>query len=214
MFQKYIVYLKNLIFFQFIIYFFLISLTGWVIKGLQQEYTQSILNKQLAQESLTEAILKLYSVLNSKEEILESYKKYVDLSLPNKVTCLNYQELILKINGLSKKYNLREPIDISINSVLLKNNIPVIENKNENIRVNNYSINIKYAAVDLITFLKILHEIYSYMPPNTLISFVRVRNEEVLTPKNIYKLSVAHPPNLIYAQLTLYIRALSSTCII
>ncbi|MGI4753393.1 MAG: hypothetical protein ACRYE8_06715 [Janthinobacterium lividum] len=211
MFQKFIVYLKNLIFFQFIIYFFFISLTVWVIKSLQQEYAQSILDKQLAQESLTEEVLKLYSVQNSKEEILESYKKYVDLSLPNKVTCLNYQELIPKIKGLSNKYNLLEPIDISINSVFFKNNIPAIENENENIRVNNYSINIKYAAVDFITFLKIFHEIYSYMPPNTLISFVRVRNEEVLTPRNIYKLSVAHPPNLIYAKLILYIRELSST---
>lgn len=211
MFEKYITYLKNLIFFQFIIYFFFTSLTIWVIRNLQQEYTQSITDKQISQESLTEQVLKLYSITNSKEEILESYKKYAELSIPSRVSCLNYQELIPKIKSLGEKYNLIEPIDVSINSVFFVNNIPTIEGENETIRVNNYSINIKYAATNFITFLNIFHEIYSYMPPNTLISFVRVRNEEVLTPRNIYKLSVAHPPNLIYAKLILYIRELSST---
>jgi|GEM_PF-3032076 len=210
MFEKYIMYLKNLIFFQFIIYFFFISLTIWIIKSFQQEYKQSILDKQTSQENLTEEVLKLYSVINSKEEILESYKKYVDLSVPSNVSCLNYQELIPKIKSLSDKYNLIEPIDISINSVFFKNNVQPIEGEEEPIHVNNYSINIKYACADFLTFLKIFSEIYSYMPPNTLISFVRVRNEEVLTPKNIYKLSVNHSPNLIYAKLILYIRELAS----
>ena len=210
MFEKYIVYLRNLIFFQFIIYFFFISLAIWIIKILQQEYKQSVIDKQIAQENLTEEVLKLYSITNSKEEILASYKKYTDLSVPNRVSGLNYQELIPKIKSLSDKYNLIEPIDVSINSVFLKNNVPIIEEENEMIRINNYSINIKYACADFMTFLKIFNEIYSYMPPNTLISFVRVRNEEMLTPKNIYKLSIDHSPNLIYAKLILYIRKLSS----
>ncbi|AFE52433.1 hypothetical protein MA5_01220 [Rickettsia prowazekii str. GvV257] len=211
MFEKYIMYLKNLIFFQFIVYFFFISLTILIIKNFQQEYSKSILDKQVAQENLTEEVLKLYSVINSKEEILESYKKYVALSvLKNSVSCLNYQELIPRIKSLGSKYNLVEPIDVSINSVFFKNNVQVIEGENESIHVNNYSINIKYACADFLTFLKIFSEIYSYMPPNTLISFVRVRNEEVLTPKNIYKLSVNHAPNLIYTKLILYIRELSS----
>ncbi|WP_392505749.1 hypothetical protein ACE5D9_05055 [Rickettsia sp. 2024-CO-Wats] len=210
MFEKYIMYLKNLIFFQFIIYFFFISLTIWIIKIVQQEYSKSILDKQVLQENLTEEVLKLYSVINSKEEILESYNKYVDLSVPSSVSCLNYQELIPKIKSLSNKYNLVEPIDVFINSVFFKNNVQAIEGEGESIHVNNYSINIKYACADFLTFLKIFSEIYSYMPPNTLISFVRVRHEEVLTPKNIYKLSVNHAPNLIYAKLILYIRELAS----
>lgn len=211
MFEKYIMYLKNLIFFQFIIYFFFISLTIWIIKNFQQEYSKSILDKEVSQENLTEEFLKLYSVINSKEEILEFYKKYVDLSVPSNVSCLNYQELIPKIKSLSNKYDLVEPIDVSINSVFFKNNVQAIEGgEGESIHVNNYSINIKYACADFLTFLKIFSEIYSYMPPNTLISFVRVRNEEVLTPKNIYKLSVNHAPNLIYAKLILYIRELAS----
>ncbi|BDU59955.1 hypothetical protein FLA4_03650 [Candidatus Rickettsia kotlanii] len=210
MFEKYIMYLKNLIFFQFIIYFFFISLTIWIIKIVQQEYSKSILDKQVLQENLTEEVLKLYSVINSKEGILESHNKYVDLSVPSSVSCLNYQELIPKIKSLSNKYDLVEPIDVFINSVFFKNNIQVIEEEGESIHVNNYSINIKYACADFLTFLKIFSEIYSYMPPNTLISFVRVRNEEVLTPKNIYKLSVNHAPNLIYAKLILYVRELAS----
>ncbi|MGL4226972.1 MAG: hypothetical protein ACRCRR_05190, partial [Rickettsia sp.] len=44
MFEKYIMYLKNLIFFQFIIYCFFISLTIWIIKNFQQEYSKSILD--------------------------------------------------------------------------------------------------------------------------------------------------------------------------
>ncbi|MCZ6908651.1 MAG: hypothetical protein O7C55_02480 [Rickettsia endosymbiont of Ixodes persulcatus] len=141
MFEKYIMYLKNLIFFQFIIYFFFISLTIWIIKNFQQEYSKSILDKQVSQENLMEEVLKLYSVINSKEEILESYKKYVDLSVPSSVSCLNYQELIPKIKSLSNKYNLVEPIDVSINSVFFKNNVQAIEGESESIHVNNYSIN-------------------------------------------------------------------------
>ncbi|WCR56480.1 MAG: hypothetical protein PG979_000537 [Rickettsia asembonensis] len=157
MFEKYIMYLKNLIFFQFIIYFFFISLTIWIIKNFQQEYSKSILDKQVSQENLTEEVLKLYSVINSKEEILESYKKYVDLSVLSNVSCLNYQELIPKIKSLSNKYDLVEPIDVSINSVFFKNNVQAIEGgEGESIHVNNYSINIKYACADFLTFLNIL----------------------------------------------------------
>lgn len=210
MFKKYIMYLKNLIFFHFIVYFFFASITIWIIRNLQQEYKQSINDKQTAQENLTEEVLKLYSITNSKEEILKSYKKYVDLSIPSEVSCLNYQNLIPKIRSLKDKYNLVEPLDVSINSVFFKNHISPIEGEEEAVHINNYSINIKYATADFITFLKIFHEIYSYMPPNTLISFVRIRNEEVLTPTNIYKLSPEHPPNLIYTKLILYIRELSS----
>ncbi|WP_041405258.1 hypothetical protein [Rickettsia canadensis] len=210
MFEKYIMYLKNLIFVQFIIYFFFISLTIWIMKNFQQEYSKSMLDQHVAQENLTTEVLKLYSVINSKEEILESYKKYIDLRVPSSLSCVNYQELIPRIKSLSDKYNLVEPIDVSINSVLFKNNFQATEGESASIYVNNYSINIKYACADFLTFLKIFSEIYSYVPPNTLISFVRVRNEEVLTPKNIYKLSVNRAPNIIYAKLILHIRELVS----
>jgi hypothetical protein len=210
MFAKHIIYLKNLLFFQFVLYFFSISLIILEIKSLKTEHEESSINKQNTQEVLTEETLKLYSVAHSKDEILNSYKKYDSLNISEVTNCLNYKGLVPKIQRLSEKYKLAEPIDVSINNVFFKNNIQAFEKDDKKIRINNYSVNIKYAVRDLATFLQIFQEIYSYMPSNTMVALVRVRNEELLTPKTIHKLSPNQPPNFIYAKLTMYIRELVS----
>ncbi|MCC8368541.1 MAG: hypothetical protein LN573_00420 [Rickettsia endosymbiont of Oxypoda opaca] len=210
MFTKYIMYLKNYIFFQFVVYFFCTSLIIILIQSLKQEYKDSTIRKQSAQEALTEETLKLYSIVNSKGELLEAYTKYANLNIHKRTDCLNHHELIPKIQSLADKYKLAEPIDVTINTVFLKNNIQEFQDEHEKINIDSYSVNLKFAAQDFNTFLQIFREIYSYMPVNTIVAFVRVRNEEVLTPKTIYKLSTAKSPDFIYAKLTMYIRELVS----
>nr|WP_253308187.1 hypothetical protein [Rickettsia endosymbiont of Ceutorhynchus assimilis] len=210
MFTKYIMYLKNYIFFQFVVYFFCTSLIILLIQTLKEEYKVSTIRKQSTQEALTEETLKLYSIINSKEEILEAYTKYANLSIPKRSDCLNHYELIPKIQSLADKYKLAEPIDVTVNTIFLRNNIQEFQGEHEKISINNYSVNLKFAARDFNTFLQIFREIYSYMPVNTIVTFVGVRNEEVLTPKTIYKLSPAKSPDFIYAKLTMYIRELVS----
>ncbi|MFY9589345.1 hypothetical protein [Rickettsia endosymbiont of Halotydeus destructor] len=210
MFARYIMYLKNVIFFQFVICFFCFSLIIWIIQAFGTEYADSTVRVQNAEEALTEETLKLYSIVNSKEEILSIYKKYTDLSIPIYKNCLRYMELIPKIQNLSAKYKLKEPITVTIDEIFLKNNIKEFQQEQEKIRIDNYSVNLKFATLDIVTFLQLFQEIYSYMPPNTIVTFVRIRNEEVLTPKTIYKLSTAELPDFIYAKLTMYIRELVS----
>lgn len=86
----------------------------WGIQNFKTEYQESIINKQSAQQSSTQETLNLYSITNAKDKILAIYKKYTELRLPIETDCLRYKYVISKIQNLTDKYTVIEPVDIWI----------------------------------------------------------------------------------------------------
>ncbi|CAG2170340.1 unnamed protein product, partial [Oppiella nova] len=162
---------------------------------------------QNAQESLTEETLKLYSIINSKNKILKTYKEYTKLlNIPPIQNCLKRIKIINSISTISNKYNLAEPIDTTMTQSFLNTN-----KKKDTIEIKNYDVNLKFAAPNFPTLLAIIKDAYSYMPKNSVVISIQIQQQTLLEPKIIYKLSTERYPDLIYTKLNMRIREITIT---
>ncbi|WP_375326995.1 hypothetical protein [Candidatus Tisiphia endosymbiont of Nemotelus uliginosus] len=207
MLKNFIINLKNVIFFKLVMYFLAITMLVFLLQIFNKDYSSSVNKRYGIEESLAQETLRLYSIKNSEETILNTYLKYQRLlSISYKQSCLNRAKLIKKIASFSTKYNLNEPITTSIKQEFLSNLKSNIGNEKETIKIRNYDAKIKFATQDFTTFGAIMKEIYACMPENTIILSVEVKKEDVLEPNVIYKLSPTRAPDMIFAKLTMRIR--------
>ncbi|MFU7500882.1 MULTISPECIES: hypothetical protein [unclassified Candidatus Tisiphia] len=211
MLKNFIVHLKNVIFFKFIMCCLCISTILWLLQSINKDYMESIAKNQNIEESLAQETLKLYSIINSKYKILETYARYSKLlSISARQSCLERARLITTIDSFSKKYNLNEPITISIKQEFLSGINPMVGTKQDTIRIKNYDVYIRFATKDFATFLTIIKEIYSCMPENTIVLSIDVKKEDVLEPKVVYKLSTERIPDMIFTKLNMRIREITA----
>ena len=211
MLKNFIVHLKNVIFFKFIMCCLCISTILWLLQSINKNYMESIAKNQNIEESLAQETLKLYSIINSKYKILETYARYSKLlSISARQSCLERARLITTIDSFSKKYNLNEPITISIKQEFLSGINPMVGTKQDTIRIKNYDVYIRFATKDFATFLTIIKEIYSCMPENTIVLSIDVKKEDVLEPKVVYKLSTERTPDMIFTKLNMRIREITA----
>ncbi|WP_375333179.1 hypothetical protein [Candidatus Tisiphia endosymbiont of Psammoecus bipunctatus] len=211
MLKNFIVHLKNVIFFKFIMCCLCISTILWLLQSINKDYMESIAKNQNIEESLAQETLKLYSIINSKYKILETYARYSKLlSISARQSCLERARLITTIDSFSKKYNLNEPITISIKQEFLSGINPMVGTKQGTIRIKNYDVYIRFATKDFATFLTIIKEIYSCMPENTIVLSIDVKKEDVLEPKVVYKLSTERIPDMIFTKLNMRIREITA----
>ncbi|WP_341754265.1 hypothetical protein [Candidatus Tisiphia endosymbiont of Dioctria rufipes] len=211
MLKNFIVHLKNVIFFKFIMCCLCISTIFWLLQSINKDYMESIAKNQNIEESLAQETLKLYSIINSKHKILETYARYSKLlSISARQSCLARARLITTIDSFSKKYNLNEPITILIKQEFLSGINPMVGTKQDTIRIKNYDVYIRFATKDFATFLTIIREIYSCMPENTIVLSIDIKKEDVLEPKVVYKLSTERTPDMIFTKLNMRIREITA----
>ncbi|MCC8483233.1 MAG: hypothetical protein LN561_01485 [Rickettsia endosymbiont of Labidopullus appendiculatus] len=211
MLKNFIIHLKNVIFFKFAICCLCISSILWLLQSLNKDYMESITKNNNIAESLAQETLKLYSIINSKNKILETYARYAKLlSISARQSCLERARLIMKIDSLSKKYNLNEPITISIKQEFLSGIRSDMGTKQDTIKIKNYDVYIRFSTKDFVTFSTIIKEIYSCMPENTIVLSIDVKKEDVLEPKVIYKLSTERTPDVIFTKLNMRIREITT----
>ncbi|WP_341747278.1 MULTISPECIES: hypothetical protein [unclassified Candidatus Tisiphia] len=211
MLKNFIVHLKNVIFFKFIMCCLCISTILWLLQSINKDYMESIAKNQNIEESLAQETLKLYSIINSKHKILETYARYSKLlSISARQNCLERARLITTIDSFSKKYNLNEPITISIKQEFFSGITPMVGTKQDTIRIKNYDVYIRFATKDFATFLTIIREIYSCMPENTIVLSIDIKKEDVLEPKVVYKLSTERTPDMIFTKLNMRIREITA----
>ncbi|MCC8371651.1 MAG: hypothetical protein LN568_02700 [Rickettsia endosymbiont of Pseudomimeciton antennatum] len=211
MLKSFVIHLKNVIFFKFVMYGLCISTILWLLQSLNKDYIESIAKNHNTEELLAQETLKLYSIINSKNKILETYARYSKLlSISAKQSCLERARLITEIDSLSKKYNLNEPITIKIKQEFLSGVRSEVGTRQDTIRIKNYDVYIRFATKDFITFLTIIKEIYSCMPENTIVLSIDVKKEDVLEPKVIYKLSTERTPDMIFTKLNMRIREITA----
>lgn len=211
MLKNFIVHLKNVIFFKFIMCCLCISTILWLLQSINKDYMESIAKNQNIEESLAQETLKLYSIINSKHKILETYARYSKLlSISARQNCLERARLITTIDSFSKKYNLNEPITISIKQEFFSGINPMVGTKQDTIRIKNYDVCIRFATKDFATFLTIIREIYSCMPENTIVLSIYIKKEDVLEPKVVYKLSTERTPDMIFTKLNMRIREITA----
>lgn len=207
MLKNFIIHQKNVIFLKFFACCLGVFIIFWFLQLLNTDYIKSIIRNSLTEESLAQETLKLYSLTKSKHKILETYSRYSKLlANSSSQNCLARRELTTNIGHLSGKYNLNEPITVLIKQDLLSGIESTIGTRRDSIRIRNYDVKIMFATKNYATFLKIINEIYSLMPKNTVIISVEVKRENVLEPKVVYKLSTQRMPDMIFTKINLLLR--------
>lgn len=211
MLKHFIIYLKNIIFFKCAICFLCIFITLWVLQVLNIDYVKSINEYRDAEASLAEETLKLYSIINSEHKILETLSKYSQLlSISSRQNCQERLRIAAQIIALTTKYNLNKPITVNIEQEFSSDIYRVMEIKNDTIRIKNYSVEVNLSTRDFDSLMKIIEEIYSLMPGNTIVLSILIRNQEILTPSVIRALSTNYPPDRIYVTLNMRIREIAA----
>jgi hypothetical protein len=208
MLEKFIIHLKNTIFFKSVLYILFITILLGLLSSFRQDLIESIDDNEVARETLIDNTIKLYSIMDSKNQIIESCEKYENLfGYSAQQSCYNRQMLLEQLRNLGNKYNLVQPIDVNISAPFFKD----YEKKTSNnkIKIRSYDILLKFATKDIATFLALIKEAYSLVPDNGMVVSVELTNQAILNPKIIYKLSTDRAPDLIYSKFSMCIREIT-----
>jgi hypothetical protein len=205
MLDKFIINIKNIIFFKAVIYLLLIGFLLWLMPMLKKDYNESIELKQNAEKSFSEAAIKLYSIIESEGKILDTYRTYEGiLNTPPEHICIFRGTIMNKIKALALGYNI-ELANVTFSQVFKdsEQGIP------GGVKIKNYNVGTKFTTPNIIAFQNMIKEIYEMMPEYSIVTLAQVENDEFLDPKLIGQLAPTNKPNLLRAQLNVRVRELS-----
>lgn len=207
MLEKFIIHLKNIIFFKLVIYCLFISVLIWLIQDFKNKYLESAIANENAQMSLAEESLKLFSIINSKSKILETYKNYTELlNISNSQRCFEKINIMKNVENLSSKYHLQQAVTAKMTQVFPRNANQQERYFEDKIKIKNYDIKLKFSTTDFLTALAITKEALSYMPDKSIVTSAKIKKQSVLESKLIYKLSDKKFPELVFTKLNMRIR--------
>jgi hypothetical protein len=195
MLDKLVIHLKNIIFFKAIIYI-VMAIILFILMPIFKEDLAKSSNRQLeSQAFLSSATLKLESIRDFKDKIVNTNKKYKNLMKNSAApSCFERNTLISNMSLLSEKHQLFEPIQIKIIRNFDSNNIP---NTNGHIQIHYYDININFKATNYHSLLSIIREIYLLLPTGSTVTNTEIETLQVLTPDIINQLNTNQSPGLI-----------------
>lgn len=203
MLKKLAAHLKNVILFKAILYSLLLIALSVLVPLFRQELEASSKDNEMAKESLIETTQKLESIVNSEGKILDIAKRYnKTLDRSDKQSCKYRSNLMSDVMKLANKYNLPDPIAIGIYKMnMVDSRVP----DNSQVRIEDYAAAVNYISPNFEKSLSIAQEIYSLMPIGTVILNIEIRNNEVLDPVAISKLSKLAVPNFIHSNMEMRI---------
>ena len=204
MLGKFVIHLKNIIFFKAIIYVILIIILFSLIPIFKNNLVKSSQRKQKSYSFLKTATLKLESIVDFEDKIENTNKIYKELvNRPSDIACMNRTNLINNMNLLSKKHQLFEPINVKISRNF---DLDKTLNTNGHIKINYYEANIKFTALNYHKLLVICQELYQLLPKGAVVISTNIRKIEALTPKIIDKLNIAKSPGLLSVKMQIQLR--------
>jgi Uncharacterized protein RP854 len=206
MFEKYIIHLKNIIFFKIVLYCLLIFALLWLFPIFNDDLRLASERNENATKNLSEATIKLYSIVNAGTEIIEAYKKYEELSDEgSNGGCTVKKDIIDKIYALETQYNLPNKIKIAIT-------YPSIQTKYQStqIKINNYDVKLQFRTADYRGFADLAKSLYNIMPKNSVILSLDAERKEALDAEMVGSLSPTSLQNLVYGAMHIRLRELSS----
>lgn len=206
MFEKFITKFKNILFFKSIVYLTFIALLLWLMSYLKEEYDQSLVKNRKAERILLSSITKLHSTIELKDQLIKILPLYQEtLHQTAQKTCSDIIEMVNNIASLATKYKLSEKIKTQISNIYDSNDVvaPV------KLRVKNYSLKASFRTIDLTTSIKIINDIYTIIPENSILSMLQIDNNSTLSAIIINKLT-GDDTGLIEVKLEILIREISN----
>jgi hypothetical protein len=177
----------------------------WLMPMLKEDYNDSIERMQNAEKSFSEAAIKLYSIIESEEKILNTYHSYEEiLNTPPEHICILRATMINKVKTLAIDYNIGLA-SVTFSQVFKDNEQGIAGG----VKIKNYNVEAKFTTPDIIAFQNMIKQIYAAMPEYSIVTLAQIENDEFLDPNLVWSLTPISKPNLLRAQLSVRVRELS-----
>jgi len=204
MLDKLIINLKNVIFFKTIIYVIAISLLFSLAPIFTQELTESSSRREKARGFLSQAMIKLNSIVDFENKIVETnnaYHQLVDNVEQNE--CKRKTKLITEFNIISKKYQLSKPIAAQITRLYDPSGTAT---RNGMIVMREDELELDFSIPDPNCFAEIIQDIAQVLPEGSIILAVDIRRSEALSANVIDLLSEKKAIDLFQAKMKIKLR--------
>lgn len=181
MIESKISYLKNVIFFKFIIYIIVYILLISLMPSLIRDNVKSAVEIMLASE-MRDATSSKVNILQSKGNVLGSLYSSLEKALPlSNSACIeksHIEQNLKTLNNLPKHFKIEYISENKINKNLVSSPI---------LKYLNYKITFSAKSFD--EFLETTNEIYSkVLPTNSMLTEFKAVKQSIITPKDLYSL--------------------------
>ena len=207
MLNKLVIHLKNIIFFKTVIYVILTALLFALIPVFKENLLNESQKQHQASSFLQTAMLRLESIVDFEDKIVNTNKKYAQLTQNYEAQgCIDRIQLINTINSLSQEFNLLIPLKTRISRVY---DLEQISYTNGPIKLHYYEVNINFTSIDYYSLLMICQKLYTLLPNGSVVVSTNIRQNEALTPKVIDHLNANISPGLIDVKIKIYLREIA-----
>ncbi|MGI4776122.1 MAG: hypothetical protein ACRYE9_04295 [Janthinobacterium lividum] len=205
MLEKFVVHIKNIIFLKLLAYFLVIGSLLSLLPRFIEDYNKSLIKNQKVEKALSEAAVKLSSIVESEDKILDSLRIYENtLNISKQQSCDKKIKLINDIKDLEYQFNLSRPITSRFLQIYSDS-----EGKRAvQFKTKYYDIRTQFVAPDFNKLQEIVRRIYMLMPENSLILSLKIENNEFLDPLLVSELGEQKVLDLLDVKLEVRIREL------
>jgi hypothetical protein len=204
MLDKLVIHLKNIIFFKVIIYVIAISLLFSLMPILREDLTKSSNRKEKARVFLSQATIKLNSIVDFEDKIIETnnaYHKLIEIEEQNE--CERKTKLLEALDIISKKYQLSKPIKIQITRLFDHSNTTT---PNDMIVMREDQLDLDFSSPSISNFLEISKDIAKILPEGSIILTTDIKRNDSLSANIVDTLSESKSPDLFQAKIRIKLR--------
>ena len=207
MLNKLVTHLKNIIFFKLVVYTILIIALFTLVKIFQEDLASSTGKHKRSYSFLQNATIKLESIIDFDDKILETNKKYNQLVEDStRLECVSHFNLINNIQSISSEYQLFEPIDITISKIF---DNELLLNTNGHIKLNYYEMDIHFKATNNFELLDIAQQIYQRLPQGSVVMSTNIHTIDAITPQIIDQLNATNSPGFLDVRMKIHLREIA-----
>jgi hypothetical protein len=204
MLDKFIVHLKNIIFFKVVVYILITAILGMLIPIFQENLNKLVIKKQKAVTFVKEAALKLESIEGFEDRISAINDRYNSLvNASYDCGCIERTKFIHQINLLNEKYDLFTPIKVKIFSDF-EGDTSITSNGY--LKINYNVVFIQFRVPDISQLLLLSADLYQLIPYGSVVLSQNIKSIDVLTPDIIENLNTNKTPDAIEVKIRILLR--------
>ena len=194
MFDKKIIYFKNILFLKAIIYIAIYGLLIWSIPFFQNNFKESIEGIENSRDLVKNIKGKVLITRSKPDYIREAYQEYKRIKkLPNNFNCLRQERMSKMLTSTFRQTNKLSKIKAHIPSQSTSSNL----NNRYWAHLRTANIKVSFANKDLYDYFTDLENINAAMPQNIKLKSFKVSKVEVMTPEIFKQLKRSGVPLLI-----------------
>lgn len=203
MLNRLLIHLKNIIFFKLTIYLLMIIFLVIVIPIFIDDLDKSKEKRRKANDFLQETSLKIQSIDNFEEKLVELDKSYRNLTNSKmNVPCQKRHKFIMDVEEIGNKNQL-EKISVRITKGYNdKDFFPDVGN----VKLSYHIADITFKTQNYVQFLSIIKEIFAAMPTSSIVISCNTMMIDSLTPEIIANLNTTKAPGLLDVKIKILLR--------